>query len=48
MLISFSMVYVKHIHIKSNNTGVATTAIIYNEAWQYVIIFVCVVIIIAC
>lgn len=34
MFISFSMAYVKHIHITSNNIAVATTAIIYNETWQ--------------
>lgn len=42
------MAYVKHIHIKSNNIVLATTDIIYNEAWQYAIIFVCLDIIIAC
>lgn len=34
MFISFLMAYVKHIPIKSNNIGVATTATIHNEAWQ--------------
>lgn len=42
------MAHVKHIQIKSNNIAVATTDIIYNEAWQHVIIFACLDIIIAC
>lgn len=42
------MAYVKQIQIKSNNISLATTDIIYNEAWQCIIIFVCLDIIIAC
>lgn len=34
MSTSLSMVYVKHIHSKSNNIAVANIAIIYNAAWQ--------------